>query len=94
MFKTLIVVGALAVSAQAEIAPKDSVLFFDFSRATTDLGPGHRALRITRAKWGRLDHDPMQSQHGAALEFTNAVQSAEVDLSKTLDGASAVTIGG
>jgi len=81
-------------AVRSEILPAGSVLYYDFARSTADLSPAGRTLKLAGPRWGKLDHDPMQSRHGAALEFSNAVQFAEVEMPGFLDGVTAATIGG
>jgi hypothetical protein len=84
----------LVAPAQAEIRPSESVVYFDFARGTNDLGPHHQDLKLLGPKWGRVDQDPMQNRHGAALEFTNSIERAEVDIQHSLDGIRAASVGG
>lgn len=86
--------GLSGIVVYGQVRPSEAVLFFDFAQGTADLSPSHRPLKLNGARWGKLSHDPMQSLHGPALEFTNAIQSVEVDIRRGLDGVKAASIGG
>jgi dienelactone hydrolase len=83
-----------AVLLQAEVRPSEALLYFDFAKGISDLSFARRSLRMEGARWGDLSHDPMLSRHGSALEFTNSLQRAEVELNGALDGIPAMTVGG
>jgi len=84
----------LIPTSRAEIQPSESLVYFDFARGTTDLGSHRHDLKLLGAQWGRPNRDPMQSRHGAALEFTNSIQRAEVDVQHALDGVRSASVGG
>lgn len=81
-------------AAAGDLRPDDAILFLDFARGATDASPSHRSVKLNGARWGTLGHDPMQNRHGSALEFTTSVQTAEVEMTRALDGVNAATIGG
>ena len=74
-----IVLGAATLS-RAEIKPSDAALFLDFESHPEDVRLFHGAKQI-------------QGKHGA-LEFTTAMQYAEVSASLPLHGIKAMTVGG
>jgi dienelactone hydrolase len=80
-------------AAAAQTTPRDAVLYFDFAKGVPDLVNG-RTLSLHGCRQSDLKYDPMQREHGLALECTGAAQYAEVVLPGALDGASAVTAGG
>ena len=84
----------ICACGQAQIRPEEAVVYFDFTQGTGDLSPHHRALRLHGPRWGPPAQDPMQSRHGAALEFTNALQYAETELTGALNSIQAATVGG
>jgi dienelactone hydrolase len=63
------------------VQPADAALFLDFAVDNPQVTLFHGARRI-------------QDRAGGALEFTSALQYAELPLTNALDGAEAVTIGG
>lgn len=65
----------------AQIGPADATLFLDFDDEKETVILHHGAKRVS----GRF---------GAALEFTTALQFAEVDFARKLDGVEAVSVGG
>jgi len=77
----LIALAWVAAIGQGQIEPNGATLFLDFAKddAKTTLVHGVRRLA---------------GRSGSALEFTGALQHAEVEFSQALDGAEAVTIGG
>jgi dienelactone hydrolase len=84
----------ICADVQAQIRPEEAAIYFDFAQGTSDLGPRHRMLHLHGARWGPPAQDPMQAGHGAVLEFTNALQYAETDLTGALDNIQAATVGG
>lgn len=84
-----LVVALTAPSLFGGVTPRGALLYVDFAR-----DPKGRC-RLVGARWGDLEHDPLQAAHGPALEFSGPYQYAEVDLpTGALDGAAAVTVGG
>jgi Abhydrolase family/Concanavalin A-like lectin/glucanases superfamily len=79
--------------ATAELTPRGAVLYFDFAKSAADLVSG-RNLSLHGCRLSDLKHDPMQREHGPALECTSAAQYAEVALPRALDGVLAVSVGG
>ncbi len=81
-WRCALVLAALAVTvARGEIGPEGAALYLDFEKDEASVALVHGARRI-------------QGRFGGALEFTTALQYAEADFSRVLDGAEAVTIGG
>lgn len=76
--------------ARADIGPGDAAVFFDFKQSTTDLAPQGRELLLHGAKWRR----------GGPLEFTDALQTAEMSreamdvLRRRIDAVQAMSVGG
>jgi dienelactone hydrolase len=71
-----------AGGALAATSPPDAALFLDFDAPdTTQVRLVHGPKRVT-------------GKFGTALEFTNSIQRAEVDLARRLDGIRALTVGG
>ncbi|MBI2948167.1 MAG: acetylxylan esterase [Verrucomicrobia bacterium] len=66
---------------RAEVDPVSATLFLDFAKDESNVKLFHGAKRV-------------QGRFGGALEFTTALQYAEVALSRTLDGIQAMTVGG
>jgi dienelactone hydrolase len=69
------------VRADAQVPPSDAVLLLSFEKENPD-------LRLTRGL--KVVH----GDFGNALEFTDALQVAEIDFSRRLDGVRAMTVGG
>src|SRR5262245_3578920 len=68
-------------SLRAEISPPGAELFLDFESADEKVHLVSGARRTT-------------GKFGGALEFTTALQYAEVDLQRAFDGIQAMTVGG
>jgi len=79
----LFVISVLAtVRALPAAGPPDAVLFLDFDDGETpQVTLSHGAERVT-------------GKFGTALEFTDAMQYAQVSFSHRLNGAKAATVGG
>lgn len=77
----LLLALSLAVPSAAQVGPSGAALFLDFEGAD----PGVRLFHGVQATDGRFGH---------ALEFTHALQYAEVELSRKLDGIAAMSVGG
>src|SRR5688572_20480247 len=74
---------ATAVSGAAEPSkPPGAVLFLDFDEAESPPVRLHHGAKRVEGKFG------------AALEFITALQYAEADCSRRLDGVESVTVGG
>jgi hypothetical protein len=78
----LVVLLPSTLLAARAAGPAGAVLFMDFDAAEE---PQARLFHGARRVGGRF---------GAALEFTNALQYAEVEFSRKLDGIDSVTVGG
>ena len=69
-------------TSQAAAAPADAVLFIDFDEGESTPIRLHQGAKRTAGKFG------------TALQFTTAMQYAEVDFSRRLDGIKSLTVGG
>ncbi|MCX7826920.1 MAG: acetylxylan esterase [Verrucomicrobiae bacterium] len=82
LLQLLLAADLLPASTPAEnMSPRDAVLHLDFSRGTEGMRLMHGARRIT-------------GSFGGAIEFTSALQYAEKEFARRLDGAQAATVGG
>ena len=72
---------SVVLSAADDTLPNDSILHLDFSRGAEGMRLMHGAKHVT-------------GSFGGAIEFTTALQYAETDFARKLDGAQAATIGG
>lgn len=85
----------LCAATLAALEPREAALYFDFgSSGLADLARPQRNVRLRGARHADLKQDPMQPPGLRALEFRTALDVAEADFSRALEGAGAVTVGG
>ena len=77
---TLVLIISDERKISAQIDNREALLYLDFER-----NPGVDLRHGTKVREGRF---------GRALEFTTAMQYAEVEFSKKLDGVEAMSVGG
>ena len=72
---------ACGLAVADDPSPRGALLHLDFSRGTEGVRLMHGAKRVT-------------GSFGGAIEFTTALQYAETDFARKLDGVQAATVGG
>jgi hypothetical protein len=93
-FLRLACITIAAAGAAGALDPRSAVLYVDFAKGLSDAARTGRTVRVSGAVWHPLTGDPMQREHGPALEFRTAADAAEIEMPRSLNGIRAATIGG